>query len=226
MKDSNEHKLAAPGAGLPGPELLIARFVFRKFRNKHNADELNQLIQTHSDALCLAASNCDEATGRAQVLIKRLRGLEDSSRDWSVFMTLEHVRIVNDMVNGVMMLLSNGRVPDSEASTASVKPSPNVGSEVIEGLKESSGKLIERSQSIENLKTETKYAHPWFGELDAASWHAMAAFHMGLHVKQVESILEKMKDWFGRKSTELAETLGLTELSYEDLRLCSDQSSS
>ena len=39
------------------------------------------------------------------VLIDRIRGIEDSSRHWSVYMTLDHLRIVNLGMVGVIVLL-------------------------------------------------------------------------------------------------------------------------
>ncbi|MBX3389322.1 MAG: hypothetical protein KF691_07680 [Phycisphaeraceae bacterium] len=40
-----------------------------------------------------------------RVLIPRLRGLEDSSRYWSVWMMLDHLRIVNSQVAMVIASL-------------------------------------------------------------------------------------------------------------------------
>ena len=41
-----------------------------------------------------------------------------------------------------------------------------------------------------HLKTELSYAHPWFGPLDAAGWHALAAGHLAIHRVQIERILK------------------------------------
>ena len=38
-------------------------------------------------------------------------------------------------------------------------------------------------------QTAARYRHPWFGPLDAAGWHALAATHMGVHRRQLERIL-------------------------------------
>ncbi|HCN29134.1 MAG TPA: hypothetical protein DIT64_10345 [Verrucomicrobiales bacterium] len=39
-------------------------------------------------------------------------------------------------------------------------------------------------------RTDARYAHPWFGPLDETAWHALAAFHLRLHRRQIERILE------------------------------------
>jgi len=41
-----------------------------------------------------------------------------------------------------------------------------------------------------NLKTALRLPHPWFGPLDAAGWHALAAGHMAIHRVQIERILQ------------------------------------
>jgi hypothetical protein len=47
-----------------------------------------------------------------------------------------------------------------------------------------------------NLKTELRYAHPWFGPLDAAGWHTLAAGHLGIHRVQIEQIIQGLpKTW-------------------------------
>ncbi len=126
-----------------------------------------------------------------QVLIPRLRGLEDSSRNWSVWMTLDHLRIVNMQIAGVMQALLAERVPPGKASTAAVKPSPEATAAVLPAY-HASCDAVERvaaRAAAPSLRTRLRFAHPWFGPLDAAGWHAMAAMHMGIHKAQVRAIL-------------------------------------
>lgn len=69
--------------------------------------------------------------------------MEDSSRYWSVFMTLDHLRIVNLGVADAIRLLGQDKVPERKADTATVKPSPEAGIGVVDDF-ELSCKLIER----------------------------------------------------------------------------------
>ncbi len=126
--------------------------------------------------------------GARPTLIKRLPGLEDSSRNWSVFMTLEHLRIVNADIAEAISLLAQSRVPMRVVSTAAVKPAAGIGSEVIAAFEKSCDVLASTVTGVGDLRTKTRYDHPWFGPLDAAGWHAMAGFHLRLHRKQVECI--------------------------------------
>ena len=135
----------------------------------------------------LATTSADQLG--TPMLIKRLPGLEDSSRYWSVLMTVDHLRIVNDQINGIIASLCEGKVPDRVASTAAVKPSDAVDASVIPAFEQTCRDFENTVAAQSDLKTEARFAHPWFGPMDAAGWHFMAGFHMGLHRKQMALIL-------------------------------------
>lgn len=194
MNAESEPMLDAPGAGLPKLELYAARLLFRRFRKKHNPESLNDLIRTEKSKLLFLADPLDEKRGMTRVLIDRIRGLEDSSRYWSVYMTLEHVRIVNSLVADTMASLANGKIPDRAASTAEVKPDDGIDRSVLAKFAASCDKLISCIDGIKDLDRTEKFAHPWFGPLDIREWHAMAAIHVGLHRKQIKDILKNMSD--------------------------------
>ena len=188
-----EPQLAPPGAGLPRIELWVARTLFgwrrftgsRRFFSEHFQQEranIGGLIQGLEP----------EAAAR-RVLIKRCRGLEDSSRYWSVWMTLDHLRIVNGQIAQVIGALSHGVTPGGKASTAKVKPSPEVTGSVSAEYEAACDKLLATVAKISNLKTSLEYAHPWFGALNAAGWHALAGTHMRIHRVQMERILHGLK---------------------------------
>ncbi len=183
-----EDRLGAPGAGLPKIELWVARFRFAGACRNLDRKKAAQLISTErSSLLKIVKSNAPEDCAR-RVLIKRPRGLEDSSRYWSVFMTLDHLRIVNLAIAEAMVELSAGRTPGYEASTAAVKPRPDIGEEVVTEFDQSCQALAEAGKGLK--VTATRFPHPWFGPLDAHSWHVLAGFHMRLHHGQIDRILE------------------------------------
>ncbi len=190
-------KLAAPGAGLPKPELFIARLIFRweKWRTDRARAVAN--FSRERDAILALVSGCGEADAAQRVLIPRLRGLEDSSRFWSVWMALDHLRIVNDAVAGVITALAAGRVPLGVVSTADVKPDAAVEGGIVAAFEESCRKFEQAAAAVPDLATAARYAHPWFGLLDAERWHFMAGFHMRLHRKQIESILARLSTGSG-----------------------------
>ena len=184
-------RLSPPGAGLPALELFFARLMVGWKSNRTSRAESESLFASERDAILRIVASCDAATLAKQVLIKRLRGLEDSSRFWSVLMTLDHLRIVNRQISGVIAGLSKGQLPPKPASTAAVKPSETVDASVVQDFEAACEEFRQVVGSIDNLATPVKFAHPWFGHLDGAGWHFMAAFHMRLHRQQIEAILEK-----------------------------------
>ena len=144
------------------------------------------------EAILRLARGCDPEQGARRVLIPQPRGLEDSSRYWSVFMTVDHLRIVNQGTAEVITQLSRGEAPARASSTADVKPVAGADATVIEAFERACDHFEQCVAAVENLRTEVRYAHPWFGPLDAADWHVTTAFHMGLHRRQIETILQAL----------------------------------
>ena len=133
-------------------------------------------------------ADCRPSNRATRVLIPRPLGLEDSSRYWSVYMTLDHLRIVNGGTGELIRLLGVGKTPDRVTGTADVKPSPDADESVL-GTFEAACAHFERCVSgVENLRTALRWPHPWFGPLDAADWHFFTAFHLTLHRQQIAAI--------------------------------------
>ncbi len=189
IAEANEPKLAPPGAGLPKPELLIARALFKLERLRGNREKFNAHFQRERAAIRTLIQPCDAERGARRVLIERVPGLEDSSRYWSVWMTLEHLRIMHIGIGRTIEGLAKGIVPAKKASTATVKPRPDATAAMVAEYEKSCDDLLATVAAIPDLKTKARFEHPWFGLLDASGWHAMAGMHLGIHRKQVERIL-------------------------------------
>lgn len=186
-------KLAAPGAGLPAIELLIGRFMFKRALKSQGREQFTQAFIDERQRIGSLVDGCEPSMLGKQVLIKRLRGLEDSSRNWSVLMTLDHLRICNGVFRDVIKGLSQGVVPEKQASTADVKPSIDVGPDVRLAYEQTCDDWLNIVAGISDLHTDARYAHPWFGLMDASGWHALGALHMKIHRGQIERIIEGMR---------------------------------
>ena len=185
-----EPKLAPPGAGLPWPELWVARLLFACRRWSGNRDSTNARFQQEREIIRRLVRSCPgDAAGR-RALIRRPPGLEDSSRNWSVWMTLDHLRIVHYAMVPIISGLTRGTMPEGRVSTAAVKPSPEVNAAVVAEFEQSCDALLAAVAAAPNLKTRLRFAHPWFGPLDAAGWHALSAGHLAIHRVQIERILK------------------------------------
>jgi hypothetical protein len=183
-------QLAPPGAGLPEIELIIARAVFAVRRLTGNRESFNTRFEQERVNIRRLVRPLDAESAARRVLIKRVPGLEDSSRYWSVWMTLDHLRIIHGSMTRIIGALTNGVKLPGTASTAAVKPSPQVTGKVVAEYEKSCDDLLAKVAAVTNLRTSLRYAHPWFGPLDAAGWHALAPGHLGIHRIQIERILQ------------------------------------
>ncbi|NBV79072.1 MAG: DinB family protein [Verrucomicrobia bacterium] len=186
-------QLAAPGAGLPGIELPIARVLFTLRAWTHGRRRIDALFRQERALIAELVRACPAGRLGERVLIPRPRGLEDSSRYWSVLMTLEHLRLVNLACAAIICELSEGRVPAGKASTADVKPSPDVTEAVISAYEASCDEVLAAVESAKDLDSAARFPHPWFGPMSARRWHVLAAVHLGLHRHQIEAILRGLK---------------------------------
>lgn len=187
---TNTITLQPPGAGIPKFELLVARFLFAwKMRSTSQARALDELSKLGDDIIQLA-SNFEPPLASRQVLIDRLRGLEDSSRYWSLYMTVEHLRIVNKVTLEVINSLVRGEKLHITLSTASVKPAPGIDESVLKEFRLGCKALAQTDVPDGDTGSALTMAHPWFGELNARQWQIFAGFHMALHKKQMLRIAE------------------------------------
>ncbi|MGJ8677525.1 MAG: hypothetical protein ACSHX0_08410 [Akkermansiaceae bacterium] len=193
MATQNEPQLAAPGAGLPAPMLFIAKRLFAlkcKFENK---EAFVDGFRKERIKIRELVDSCESEKRAQRVLVPRLRGLEDSSRYYSMWMTLDHLRITNDAFAFLVTELSCGRVPDMTVSTADVKPDPAVTESVEAAYEASCDAVLNAAANAGELKSEAKLAHPWFGIMDAHQWLALANLHMSIHRAQVSAIAARLE---------------------------------
>jgi hypothetical protein len=171
-------------------ELFVARCLFGLRRLTGNRRSFEARFHKEREMIRALVGACDAESGARRVLIRRPPGLEDSSRYWSVWMTLDHLRIVHHQIARVIGALTRGITPEGRASTAAVKPGTELTSGVVAAYEESCDTLLAAVAAAPDLQTKARFAHPWFGPLDAAGWHALAGVHLGLHRVQIERILQ------------------------------------
>jgi len=182
-------RLAPPGAGLPTIERLVAQAMIRWKAARTSREQAAIAFEAERVAILRLLDGQDPGAQAQPVLIKRLPGLEDSSRYWSLLMVVDHLRIVNREIAQVVADLGRGHRPDREASIAAVKPSPQVTHAVVAAFDHGCRAFAATVASVAELKTPLAFPHPWFGPMDAAAWHVMAGFHMQLHHRQMKCIV-------------------------------------
>jgi hypothetical protein len=196
-KPTSAPTLQAPGAGLPWWELLVARYlVFPRACRRLDWAAAGRLFQEEG-ARVLAVFDALPADRLGErVLIRRLPGIEDSSRYWSAAMTVEHLNIVGAAIRQVIAGLRRGVVPDRPARTADVKPQgkgapAEVRSEFVRLLAEAAA--ADAAEPPVPRGAGARYAHPWFGPMDAYQWHCLLGLHQRIHRKQMESIQSALR---------------------------------
>jgi hypothetical protein len=185
--------LDPPGAGLPFLEALYLRHWLapRHSRKKSNQENLKNFLHETQKIIALTGS-MDASRAENRVLIDRIPGLEDSSRHWSIQMTLEHLVIVSRAMTGIAISLHKGVVPNQAVRTDMVKPAGQLPwadtlaafRQLLEEIPSQLGSVTERSKLTHN--------HPWFGAFDSGQWIWILATHQHLHRKQVQEILSRL----------------------------------
>ena len=183
-------QLAPPGAGLPWFEALVVRWFGRRMlRSRLDWESAQSAITRVSSRLASEAMAMDDAPLARRVLIKRLRGLEDSSRYWSPEMVLEHLVITGEMFTDYVVALSNGRPVDDKRGIAEIKPRGGLGRAVVARFVAVHEAIPTRlAAEAGALRDGPTHLHPWFGKLTALDWLSLTAVHLGLHEKQWRAI--------------------------------------
>lgn len=186
-------QLAAPGAGLPFIESLVVRYYLGPFVGARSdwGQNLNEFVAINDKILRLVDSLPPEKLGQ-KVLVPKQQGLEDSSRFWSVAMTLEHLVIVGEKMREAIVALSNEIVPQVIADTATVKPVGQMPpAEALEMFRRFVKSLPDDlTKRVKNPNAKARFAHPWFGPMPAKQWQWLLAQHSAIHYKQFKNIVK------------------------------------
>ena len=187
-------KLQAPGAGLPPLENWIFKNIaFPLGVRLLSWDKAMAQFQAEGKTILALAEPLSDEKLLQPVLIKRIPGMEDSSRNWSVAMAMKHLIIVGEMICDGIVKMSQGEKIAGKADTAAVKPdsvkSRQILSDFSHFLSDYAFKLKGKGK---NLSLEEKYEHPWFGFLNAYEWACLAGIHQGLHRRQIQAILKQL----------------------------------
>ncbi len=193
MKSARSIQLAPPGAGIPALEITLTKILFAAFRKwKTREWATNHFAAEAGNMLRLARGLQPEAAG-TPVLIPRVIGIEDSSRRWSVLMTLDHLNMVNNGILDIIDHLSSERMYIRQVSIAAVKPSPDQTLDTIGRFAKTTQTYADRVSRIKNLVSHARHPHPWFGAMDALGWHWLAALHHTIHRRQIQRIIAHAK---------------------------------
>jgi len=186
--------LAPPGAGLPLVELWFSRAGLGVLRNTLDRRQIEGWLLSETSKVLAIAGKLSPAQMKQIVLIPRLTGLEDSSRNWSAAMVLQHLVIVDTGIGELITALAQKQTFGRAVRIAEVKPTPDAGQEQLALLDDALKTYIDRVAALENLRTPGRHAHPWFGPLDGHGWHTLAALHTMIHRRQLCAITKAYRE--------------------------------
>lgn len=189
-----DKSLEPPGAGLPQIERWVALLAVKIIPRFWTHERALSQFQRVAEKIFERVGQLDAGTCIRRVLIPRIRGIEDSSRYWSIYMVLKHVTVVNNSVLDLLETIASGRPYNREVRIEDVKPEDQIGEEALQEFNHSVASFKKRVQELdpESLKG-TKVVHPWFGGLEGHEWLCLAAVHLSIHRRQIEEILRSME---------------------------------
>jgi hypothetical protein len=196
----SEPKLQAPGAGIPFHQRLALKYIVRPFVAKRSDWDKNQaLFYDMNNKLLELTSTLSGDQHTTQILIPPLTGLEDSSRNWSITMVLEHLAIVGEGISEIIVSLGHGHIPEQLISTANVKPSVDSSykdamkrySAFIETAEDKTAPAKAAYEKDPNIRKLTKH-HPWFGAMNLKEWQWLQGIHLQIHYNQAQLIKKRL----------------------------------
>jgi len=191
--------LGKPGAGLPLFERLVARYFFLPVKARQTTwEQSNRMFERETEKILKLTESLSVDELKVQVLIPRIHGIEDNSRNWSPAMVLEHLMIVATGMAEVIVQLSCGKVPDKRVDIAAVKPKGEFSAVELSAIREQfSNRMAAVKQSlaqdVRNHNSRSRLRHPWFGSLTAREWNWLLGAHQRIHRKQIEEIQKRLR---------------------------------
>lgn len=108
---------------------------------------------------------------------------------WSISEVARHISQAHRGCAMLVQSLAKGKVPASELQIGSMPEDPGDHEKVKAMLTEAFDALTDSFGAMhQDPNLTAKYAHPWFGEMNAREWFAFCSLHTMAHIRQVERI--------------------------------------
>lgn len=181
--------LAPPAAGLPRFQaVLFRRVLFPVYCYRTSWDKSAAAFHAEGQKVLGLAQSLTPSAFQRRVRIRPLWGIEDSSRDWSAEMVLEHLIEAGVCIATAIIELTHGEKPGTPIADAI--PGGGRGHALLQDyaafLDDYAATL---SEDVGNRNSKLTCPHPWFGELTAHRWACLGAFHQALHRRHLAGIV-------------------------------------
>ena len=185
-------ELEKPGAGLPDIErLFIKNVLIPIVRTLFTWNIAIFLLKREARIIMKLLTNIKKNKLRQKVIIDRVFAIEDDSRQYSIYMVLEHLSIAGYGVMGVISTLSKEEEFKLDLTIEGVNPSNTSEDSTImfqEYMKiyEIFIKELPKKQSIKTKE------HPWFVKFNNFDWSIFMYMHTFIHRRQIQAIIQKL----------------------------------
>lgn len=185
-----ETQLARPGAGLPFFESLYVRwYVGPYLSRKADRDQNLRLFKMIGGRLLKEFDAVPAEKRDVKVLVPRMKGIEDSSRNWCANEVLEHLMITGLGMRGLVVELANGRTSDYEVKIENFKPKGKYhGGSAREDFKKFVDETVASLSPLDIKDGGPTHHHPWMGMFNSLQWTWLLAGHSGIHYSQLTAI--------------------------------------
>ena len=181
-----------PVAQLPIHERRIADLGVRAYASLASPASILRLFRAEAGRAIALSRRLPQEQASRIVTIRRFPGIEDSSRHWSVYMTLDHLVMVNTAITALIHAICADGEYGVEIELEDVWPHADAGPDRVQALGAAVDRYSRLIARLGFLRSRECYPHPWFGPLTARQWHALAAIHNRTHRIQIEKIVRRL----------------------------------
>jgi len=195
LSANEKPRLEKPGAGLPWAQAVLLRFYVGPFvAKKARWEDSEKIFNLMNQKIIEKISDLNEEQLSRQVLVQPLPGIEDSSRYWSVAMTMKHIMIVADGMSHILKSITHEKELPVVVDVARVKPPEELSALQVrdEFIRFSKEYLPKLNLEIGNREARQTHVHPWFGKFTARQWLWLLSGHSGIHYRQIKEIIKNL----------------------------------
>ena len=186
-------QLLEPGVGPSKLHLAVMKPIFKLKAQLTSQKSLAKQYADHRRWIIDTTRPLKEAQKQKRILISPTRAIEDSSRFWSIYMTLEHLATVEVGLTGIIKDLTHGKKPSTVVRTEDVKPSANAGPQAEKAFISLTSRSSRQLKELPVERGGETHVHPWFGPMTAHQWLTLRTVHLSVHIAQIKKILRELR---------------------------------
>jgi hypothetical protein len=169
-------------------ETFLARQLLRFGYRIHSPASNERRFSSAAAAIEAMVARTPEPVLRGRRPVPPMPGITPVMRDWSAFMTIDHINHVHAVLVDIISALEAGQEPELGDIGRFDHPA-DCGPEVMPRFRELAARVASLRRTCP-LTGRGTLLHPIFGRLDSRGAYALAAFHLRLHVPQIRHSIE------------------------------------